>query len=85
MSNLFDHHRPEPLAVVVERVMRNLRRQKLFERVYALGPRPCFELLLEVTGGADLDHSLAKYAAVDPSTIRALKADQFPPSVHEVA
>ena len=76
---------PEPLAAAVERVMCGLRRQKLFERIYALGPRPCFELLMEVHDGAGLDDRLARYAAADPSVIRALGADRFPPSVREVA
>ena len=76
---------PEHLSVVVGRVMRGLQRQQLFKQVYGLGPRPCLELLLEINSGADLDTRLARYAAINPETIRALGGDQFPPSVHEVA
>ena len=76
--------RPEPLSVVVDRIMRGVRRQRLFEQVYGLGPRPCLELLLEVHEGADLDKRLARYAALDSETIRALGGDQFPPSLHGV-
>ena len=76
--------RPEHLSVVVERVMRDLRRRRLYEQVFALGPRPSFELLMEIHNGANLDARLARYAAVDPETIRALGGDQFPPSLHRV-
>ena len=71
---------PEPLAVVLERVMCDLRRRRRYEQVFALGPRPSFELLMEIHSGADLDSRLARYATVDPETIRALGGDQFPPT-----
>ena len=62
---------PEHLSIVVDRVMRDLRRQRLFAQVYGLGPRPCLELLLEIHNGADLDSRLARYAA--PPTLRMVE------------
>jgi len=56
-----------------------LRFQRDVEAVHRLGPRAVAELLLELKNGADLDDRLARYAELDPATVRALGADRFPP------
>jgi hypothetical protein len=63
--------------------LHRLRRQRLVERVVALGPRAVFELVDELDRhlgiGDDLDQRLERYASLDPGLLIALAADQFPP------
>jgi hypothetical protein len=42
------------------------RLRHLARRVHSLGPRPLYELLLEVQGGAPLNERLEAYAAIAP-------------------
>ena len=58
-----------------------LRRQRDFEAIHALGPRPTFELLLLLAGDHPaLDDQLRRFAGLDPETVRILGADRFPAS-----
>jgi hypothetical protein len=60
------------------------RRQRLVERLVALGPRVVLELLLELAerrGLAHLDQRLERYAALDPALLRAVGGDRMPPRV----
>ena len=64
------------------------RRERLIERVHALGPRPLAEMLAEIavaTGQhvrvVDL---VEEYAQLDPAVLRFLGGDKFPPNVVEV-
>src|ERR1700730_17555933 len=67
-----------------EQAQRRLRRQRLVERVVALGPRIVFELVDELDRhlglGDDLDQRLERYATLDPSLLIAVAADRFPAS-----
>lgn len=57
---------------------RNARRQRLALHLHNCGPRPCFEALLDVAGGRDLDETLEDFARLDASTYEAVGADEFP-------
>jgi hypothetical protein len=59
--------------------LKQLRRQRLAERVHDLGPRPLLCALIEAALG-DVDHVLARYGALDADVVRALGADEFPPA-----
>jgi hypothetical protein len=62
--------------------LRRLRRQRLVERVVALGPRIVFELVDELDRhlglGDDLDRRLERFAGLDPGLLVAVAADRFP-------
>jgi predicted DNA-binding transcriptional regulator AlpA len=62
--------------------LRRMRRQRLVERVCALGHRAVFELVDELDRhlglGDDLDRRLERYAALDPGLLVALGGDRFP-------
>jgi hypothetical protein len=62
-------------------LVHDLRRRRLAEQLHHLGPRPLLEILIEVAGGADLDTTLERYAAINPEILRAVGGDQFPPSI----
>jgi hypothetical protein len=63
--------------------LRRLRRQRLVERVCALGARAVFELVDELDRhlgiGDDLDRRLQRYADADPELLHAFGADRFAP------
>jgi hypothetical protein len=63
---------------------RRLRRQRLVERIHALGARAVFELVDELDRhhalGDDLDRRLQRYADADPELLRALGVHRFAPS-----
>lgn len=74
----------DDLAELQERNARILRRQRLVERIWRLGPRPTYHLIIELWqfGASDLDFLLERYADlddIDPRMFRALGADRFPP------
>lgn len=50
----------------------------LAERIYALGPRPLFELFCELERGADFGSRLERYAQLDPAVIAAIGANVLP-------
>jgi hypothetical protein len=54
------------------------------ERVHAHGPRAFCELLAEIARAHgitfDVARRLERYAALDPSLLRSVGGDQFPPS-----
>jgi hypothetical protein len=61
---------------------RRLRRQQQCQRIRRLGARVLFELIDELDRhhhlGDELDPWLGRYAALDPTGLRALGADGFP-------
>ena len=61
-----------------------LRRQRQVVALHRLGARATFELLDELDRrhrlGEDLDERLARYAAIEPSVLRAIGGDRFPPN-----
>jgi hypothetical protein len=63
--------------------LRRLQRQRLVERIHALGARVVFELIDELDRhhglGDDLDRRLQKYADADRELLRAFGADRFAP------
>jgi hypothetical protein len=62
----------------------NISPQRLWHlagRFHALGPRSTYELLKEVVGGAPL---VERYAELDPEVVRAVGADQMPPTAWQV-
>jgi hypothetical protein len=60
-----------------------LRLEYLARRIYALGPRPFFELLRELESGAPMRKTLERYARLDAAFVRVNGGDQFvaPPLV----
>jgi hypothetical protein len=52
------------------------------ERLHRLGPRAVAELLLEIGRESllrvDIERRLARYVQLDPATVRALGAGEFP-------
>jgi hypothetical protein len=78
---------PDPwrtLGEAAEATVSELRRQRAAEQLHALGPRPVLEAMREISGGAELDTVLHRYAAIDPVLVRKLGGDRFPPSpLHE--
>jgi hypothetical protein len=60
----------------------DLRFQRLCAKVHRLGPRVMCELLDELSAERlirqPIETKLERYAALDPVTLRALGADQFP-------
>jgi hypothetical protein len=60
---------------------RRLRRQRHIERIFKLGSRVVFEMIDELDRyhgpGDDLDQRLARYAAIDPTILAAIRGNQF--------
>jgi hypothetical protein len=57
----------------------DLRLRRLASALHELGPRPLFEFLREIEGGADIRTSLETYAALPANFIRANGGDKFLP------
>ena len=59
---------------------RNLRLRHLARSIYPMGPRPLFEMLLELDRGADLHATLERYATISryASFIRDMGGDRLP-------
>ena len=55
------------------------RRYRQTERLYALGPRPVYEAMLEIADGAGLDSVLARYSRLDPEIVYTLDGNGFSP------
>jgi hypothetical protein len=73
-------HSPSPAPI--QRILaarRDPHLRHLAHCIHALGERPLFELLAELKAGADLIPALERYAALDPSIVRALGGDRLPP------
>lgn len=69
--------RPKPSSVTISpAAARQIRRS--VEHLYRLGPRPVFELLCAVHGGADVLGELRVYQRLDPAVVCFLGADRFP-------
>ena len=69
-----------PIGEIAAKIVADLRRQRAAEHLYALGPRPVLEALLEVEAGAGLDRVLADFGRLDPEIVRQLGGDKFPPT-----
>jgi hypothetical protein len=54
------------------------RRQHLIAHLYAAGPRPVLEAMLELEAGKDLDDVLAAYGRIPVATYHALGANRLP-------
>ena len=61
-----------------------LRVRALAVRLHHLGPRPLYEFLCELAGGADPLDRLETYAALDPETIRVLGGCEMPPHLYRI-
>jgi hypothetical protein len=61
-----------------------LSRQRLVERLHALGPKPLWHFLEEIEAGAPLRATLEIYAALSADFIRAYGGDRFAPSLWPV-
>jgi hypothetical protein len=64
--------------------MRRLRRQRLVEHLYRLGPAAIGHFLREVENGANIPDHLERYARIDPAFVRALGGDRYAPVLHAV-
>ena len=56
----------------------------LSRRIHALGPRPLYELLREISAGAPVHERLERYAALPADFIAALGSDELPPPVRPI-
>jgi hypothetical protein len=66
----------------------SLRFRFLSEQIYALGPHPLCELLIEIVGGAPALPRIERYARLNGEYgdfIRATGGDQFPPRLFIVS
>ena len=62
-----------------------LRRQRAASHLHRLGPRPLLEALNQVEAGGSVDDVLREYQRLDPTTVRAIGAHDFPSiPIHEV-
>ena len=61
-----------------------VRLRHVATRIHALGPRPLYELLCEIAGGAEPLSRFERYAALDPDIVRGLGGDVMPPTVRRV-
>ena len=57
----------------------SLRLRYVAARSHALGPRPLFELMCEIAGGADPTARAEAYARLDADLVRELGGDVLPP------
>jgi hypothetical protein len=62
------------------------RLRYLAAQIYKLGPRPLFELLREISAGADVLRTLENYALIVPLAgfIASQNGDRLPPPVRLV-
>jgi hypothetical protein len=61
-----------------------LRVRALAIRIHDLGPRPLFELMCELAGGADPLSRLEAYGALDPHTVSVLGGSEMPPTLYRI-
>jgi hypothetical protein len=61
-----------------------IRRLRLVEHLHRLGPAPLAHFIREVEAGANIDATLAEYAELDPSFVRAYGGSEFPPAFHAI-
>jgi hypothetical protein len=77
-------HRLDIRSQLQSQELVRLRRQRLVERIHALGPRVLFEFIDELDRehalGADLDRRLERYAGLNPAILRAVGGDKFAPA-----
>jgi hypothetical protein len=68
-----------------ERAQNLARLRQLASRIHALGPRPFYEMLCELDAGADLHHTLERYAKLPADFIAAFGGDKMPLPVRAIA
>lgn len=61
-----------------------LRLRYLARQIHALGERPLFELMAELSGSSTALDIFESYATLDGEFIRALGGDVLPPSIRIV-
>jgi hypothetical protein len=61
----------------------DFRFQRAVARLHRLGPRPLYEMLVELGGQqlirSEIEALIYKYAAIDPAVLRAAGGDRFAP------
>ena len=67
---------PKPSSVTITPVAAELICD-FVDHVYRLGPRPIFEALCAVHGGADVIETLRDYQRLNPDVVRFLGADRL--------
>ena len=77
--------RNQRLGDLTAAITAELRRQRGARHLHRLGARPVLEALNQVEAGGSVDDVLREYQRLDPTTVRALGGDDFPPApIHEV-
>jgi len=61
-----------------------LRRQRLVERLHALGPAPLGHFLREIESGASIRDHLERYSRIDPDFVKLYHGDRFQPALRVV-
>jgi len=60
----------------------DVRLQRDVEKVHRLGPRPLYEMMIELGHDrllrVEIERLVARYAALDPAVVEALGGDRFP-------
>ncbi len=67
------------------RAIPDARLRLLAHRLHALGPRPLYEYLKELSSGADLLERLERYAQLDRELIAAFGLDKLPSPARLIA
>jgi hypothetical protein len=62
-----------------EHYARTARRQRLVAHLYAAGPRPVLEAMIEVATGEPLDDVLERYARIPVAAYHEIGANALPP------
>jgi hypothetical protein len=61
----------------------DLRFRRAVERLHRLGPRPLYEMLVELGASrlirTDIERQVERYVALDSNLLRQLGGDRFPP------
>ena len=77
--------RNQRLEDLTAAITAELRQQRAASHLHSLGPRPLLEALRQVADGGSIDVVLSEYQRLDPATVRAIGADDFPQiPIHEV-
>ena len=88
--NNWDGFQATKLAGGAEDLLQDRRFQRDVERLHGLGARAIYELLAEIGRARlcrlDIETRTARYAQLEPATVRAVNGDLFPPPpIHKVA
>jgi hypothetical protein len=81
-SSDLDHEQASASSRLLEQLA-DLRFRRAVERLHQLGPRPLYEMLVELGASrlirSEIERQVERYAALDLDILRQLGGDRFPP------